>query len=110
MTGPGFIRRRVGILAGDIASQAVTEAKIASQAVTEAKMYEHYEHGTITGITATGRYRAFTTAFGAAPAVNVTAVAKIAYLGVAPATGSFNVKLSAAGTANGYFIAFGQKA
>lgn len=79
--------------------------------ITEAKFYEHLEHGTINAVTLTGRYKSFTTAFGAAPDVMVTAVGTYdARVGLTPAAGSFKAHLDIAGTAMAMFVAWGDRA
>lgn len=77
--------------------------------VKEADFYEHLEHGTITGVTATGRYKTFTTAFSAEPQVVITGEGANARLAHAPAAGSFKVELDAGGTVDAGYIAWGAR-
>jgi hypothetical protein len=72
----------------------------------EYKFAEHYEHGTITDVTATGRYKSFSDAFYNMHVV-ITGVGGIVYLALAPAPGSFKVQRSTAGTSNAHYHAWG---
>ena len=69
----------------------------------------HLEHGTITGVTATGRYKTFDQAFGGVPDVvcyEITGSNASRLKGTA-AAGSFAVKLTTAGTVDLMFHAWG---
>ena len=81
--------------------------------VAEADFAEHLEHGTITGVTATGRYKTFTTAFGGVPDVvcyEIGTSAPASRLFGTPDAGSFMVKLSSTGTRVLMFQAWGARA
>ena len=88
----------------------VGSAQLKDAVVLETKLVEHLEHGTITGVTVTGRYKTFGSAFGSAPDVVVTARGTYdARVVVTPAVGSFKAGLSA-GTSNVMFHAWGARA
>lgn len=80
-----------------------------STRIIESKLSEHYEHGRIGSVTATGKYEVFDTAFGAVPTVVVTGEGVNARLAQAPVAGSFKVELDAAGTAAVRYMAWGER-
>ena len=73
---------------------------------------QHFEHGTVTEVTATGRYKVFTTAFGGVPDVVFTEItgSLASRLMGTPVAGSFGVKLTTAGTQDVMFQAWGARA
>jgi hypothetical protein len=79
--------------------------------IAEAEFAEHFEHGTVTGVTATGRYKVFTTAFGGVPDVVFTEItgSLASRLMGTPTAGSFGAKLTAAGTQDVMFQAWGAR-
>ena len=81
--------------------------------VAEADFAEHFEHGTITDVTKTGRYKTFTTAFGGVPDVvcyEMGTTANASRLMGTAALGSFSVCLTTTGTYNLIFQAWGVRA
>jgi len=100
-----------------VTSEKVKDAALATvdygdATITEPKLSEHLEHGTITGVTATGRYKVFTTAFGGVPDVVPTEItgSLAGRLMGTPTAGSFGAKLTAAGTQDVMFQAWGARA
>jgi hypothetical protein len=96
-----------------VTSEKVKDAALATvdygdATITEAKFSEHLEHGTVTGVTATGRYKTLT-GFTGVPNVVVTGEDGNARLAQAPVAGSFKAELDAAGTKNVQFIAWGAR-
>ena len=80
--------------------------------IAEADFAEHFEHGTVTGVTATGRYKLFTTAFGGVPDVvcyEIGSAAIASRLMGTPVAGSFKVNLTSAGTQDMMFHAWGAR-
>lgn len=99
---------------GDQIEDGTIEAvDIAAATITEAKFSEHLEHGTISNISKGGRWKSFTTAFGAAPHVVISGESETAgtyaTLGATPKAGSFKVELAADGTLDGNYIAWGER-
>ncbi|NIS20255.1 MAG: hypothetical protein GWN12_09830 [Thermoplasmata archaeon] len=113
----------------DLAAASVTAAKMADDAVGSAVIagsnvvtnnikgssvqVDQFgvlrDHGTVAGVTATGRYKSFHTAFGGAPNVVVTGEGANARMAQAPAAGSFKAELDAAGTAPARYVAWGSR-
>ena len=104
------VTRHVRVTSEKVKDAALATVDYGNATITEAKLSEHLEHGTITGITLTGKYKTFTTGFGGVPDVVVTGIDANARLGTVPAAGSFKVELDAAGTANAKYIAWGVRA
>ena len=72
-----------------------------------------YEAGTVTGVSATGRYKSFRTVFSVRPIVTVSAIRSAGSLGPllygTPATGSFRVRMDAVGSTMLSYIAIGAR-
>jgi len=99
-----------------VTSEKVKDAALATvdygdATITEAKLSEHLEHGTVTGVTATGRYKTLT-GFSGVPDVVCTEItgSLASRLMGTPTAGSFGVKLTAAGTQDVMFQAWGARA
>ena len=86
-------------------------AQIKAELITEPKFSEHLEHGTVTSVTATGRYKTLT-GFGGVPDIVLTEItgSLAARLMGTPVAGSFGVKLTTAGTQDVMFQAWGARA
>ena len=99
-----------------VTSERVKDASLATvdygdATITVAKFSRHLEHGTIAGVTAAGRYKTFGTAFGGVPDVNLTEItgSLAARLMGTPSLGSFAAKLTATGTQDVMFQAWGAR-
>jgi hypothetical protein len=105
------VTKHVRVTSEKIKDAALATVDYGNATITEAKFSEHLEHGTVTGVTATGRYKVFTTAFGGAPDVVFTEItgSLAARLMGTPVAGSFGAKLTAAGTQDLMFQAWGAR-
>ncbi|MCK4732858.1 MAG: hypothetical protein KAT65_10425 [Methanophagales archaeon] len=103
------VTKHVRVTSEKVKNAALATVDYGDATVTEAKFSEHMEHGTITGVTVTGRYKTFGTVFSSAPDVVVTTRGTYdAQVVVTPAVGSFKAGLSA-GTSNVMFMAWGAR-
>ena len=100
--------KHVRVTSEKVKDAALATADYGGATITEAKFSEHLEHGTITSVTATGRYKTLT-GFTGVPNVVVTGVDGNARLAQAPVAGSFKAELDAGGTVNAQFIAWGAR-
>jgi len=91
----------------------VEGTQIKDAIVTMDKLESLSEFGTLAGVTKTGTYLHFDTAFGAAPTLVVASIAggpgTVAELGAAPAAGSANVNLTGSGTIVVEYVAWGAR-
>ena len=107
----GDIKRHVQVGSTGIADGALDTVDIKDASVSPAKLQEMFEHGTVSGVTATGRYKTFTTAFGGVPDVvcqEIVGSLASRLKGTASA-GSFQVYLTATGTQDIVFMAWGAR-
>ena len=106
----GDIKRLVQVGSTEIADGALDTVDIKDASVTPAKLEEKLEHGTVSGVTATGRYKVFDAAFGGVPDVVCYENKSIESRLMGTATlGSFQVQLSATGTQDLTFMAWGNR-
>ena len=105
----GKIKRHMQVESTRLADGALDTVDIKDASVTAAKLSEKFEHGTVSGVTATGRYKTFTTAFGGVPDVFVqeTTTSLAARVVGTAAAGSFQVNTTATGTVDVMFQAWG---
>ena len=107
----GDIKRRTQVDSSKIADGALDTVDIKDASVTPAKLQEMFEHGTVSGVTATGRYKVFADTFGGVPdVVCQEIVGSLANrLKGTASPGSFQVQLTAAGTQDITYVAWGQR-
>jgi hypothetical protein len=105
----GSIIRKMQVDSSEIADASLDTVDLKDESVTPAKLYELFEHGTVSGVTATGRYKTFTNDFGGVPDVfcqEITSSKAARVVGTA-SPGSFQVNITSAGTIDVIFQAWG---
>lgn len=72
-----------------------------------------YEYGTITGVSATGRYKTYSVAFASRPIVNISAIRSAGsqnpLLYGTPNVGSFRIRMDSVGSTMLTYTAFGAR-
>jgi hypothetical protein len=107
----GQITRRTQVDSSKLADASLDTVDIKDESVTPAKLYEKFEHGTVSGVTHTGRYKIFAGTFGGVPdVVCQEIVGSLANrLKGTASPGSFQVQLTADGTQDISYMAWGAR-
>lgn len=87
----------------------IPASRIGDNAITEGKLSEHHEHGTVSGVTLGGRYRVYDVAFAGTPDTVIAGAGSLAQAITRRTSGSFQIKLNAAGTAEVMYDAWGPR-